>query len=100
MPDKIKTNAGPPTFGSQKFPVEQDLGTKDTSMMGPTIPAAATPEFGTSRFGSNLVEKDPSSAFNPKGPPSPGVPTHESNVRFGGSAALPDKTPALNPTGS
>jgi len=98
MPDPTKvTNAGPPTFGGGKFPVEPNLGTMDTPMMDPTIPAAKTPEFGTSRFGSNLVENDPSGAYNPKGPPSPGVPTHEANVRFGGDAALPDKTPALNP---
>jgi len=98
MPDEQKrTNSGPPTFGGARFPVEQDLGTKDKSMMDPTVPAAATPEFGTSRFGSNLVENDPSGAYNPKGPPSPGVPTHQANVRFGATPELPDKTPALNP---
>ena len=92
-----KTNAGPPTFGGGRFPVEQDLGNKDNSMTGPTIPPAMIPEFSTSRFGHNLVENDKNEHYNPKGPPSPGVPTHQDNVRFGGSAELPDKTPAYNP---
>lgn len=100
MPQMQRTNAGPPIFGGAKFPVEQNLGTKDTSMKDPTITPAATPEFGTSRFGSNLVGEDPSAAYNPKGPPSSGVPTHQANVRFGGDPSLPDKTPALNPSGS
>jgi hypothetical protein len=92
-----KTNTGPPTFERARFPVEQDLGTKDTPMKDPTVPPAPLPEFGTSRFGSNLVEKDPTSAFNPKGPVSPGVPTHQVGVRFGAENVLPDKTPAYNP---
>ena len=100
MPMMKKTNAGPPTFGGGRVFVEQELGNKDVSMQGPTITPSMTPEHSTSRFGSNLVEKDPSAAFNPKGPPSPGVPTHQANVRFGGDASLPDKTPALNPNGS
>jgi len=100
MPNMKRNSAGPPTFGGGKFPVEQNLGTQDTAMKDVTITPAAIPEFGNSRFGSNLVENDPSGAFNPKGPPSPGVPTHQVNVRFGGKEALPDKTPALNPNGS
>jgi len=94
----IKKPAGPPTFGSGgRFPVEQELGTKDTSMKDPAIAPAPLPEFGASRFGSNLIEKDPSAAYNPKGPVSPGIPTHVTGVRFGADNALPDKTPAYNP---
>lgn len=97
MPNMKRTNDGPPTFGGGRFPVEQDLGNKDTSMQGPDLSPAAIPEFGASRFGSNLVEEDPNAAYNPGERASPGVPTHEVNSRFGGSAELPDKTPAYNP---
>jgi hypothetical protein len=94
-----KTNAGPPTFGGGKFPVEQNLGNMDTPMKDPTVTPAPIPEHNVGgRFGSNLVEKDPSAAYNPKGPPSPGVPTHQVGIRFGAKMPLPDKTPALNPT--
>lgn len=101
MPDpKMNTNAGPPTFGGGRIFVEQELGNKDVSMQGPAITPAMIPEFSTSRFGSNLVENDPAGHYNPMGPPSPGVPTHQANMRFGGDESLPDKTPALNPGGS
>lgn len=96
MPMK-KRNSGPPTFGGGRFPVDQDLGNKDNSMQGPNIAPSEVPTFGSSRFGSNLVDKDPAGAYNPKGPPSPGVPTHQVGKRFGGDNALPDKNPAYNP---
>ena len=95
-----KGSQGPAEFRGGRFPVEQDLGTKEKTSMDPQgKTGSGVPEHNTGgRFGSNLVAKDPTAHLNPKGRESPGIPTHVVGKRFGTPQNLPDKSPHLNPS--
>lgn len=92
MPDKGSRGVAVHKGGT--FPVEIELGPEEFHNAQPVESSGVAVHTG-SRFGKNLVTKDPAAGYNPGTRPSAGTPTWQP-TRFG-KQDWPDGSAALNP---